>query len=243
MKRKFLFLSIILLVVFSLTSCIDYVQSISYKDGKYHFYNKITFSKLLLEMVYEDVDDFMEEFDDEFEVPTDEDWSDFFATEDDYSDEDIDDFMEEFDDEFISSLPSFLSVKPVNTDIEVGAEISFSINPKEAPEEENSILPKISGNKYFIPFMFAEEFSSGDFDDYEDDEIAIALFSSAKCRVMISKKIIPSIDVAFFEGRGSQNFAIPVFDYGESFCLEIPFIIFFESDMYEFDRIVILKES
>lgn len=208
MKRKIL-LSIILLFVFSLSSCIDYVQSISYKDGKYHFYNKITFSKLLMEM----------------------------------SDEDVDDFMEEFDDEFISSLPSFVSVKPVNTDIEVGAEISFSINPKEATEEEKSILPKISGNKYFIPFIFAEEFSSGDFDDYEDDEIAIAMFSSAKCRVMISKKIIPSIDVAYFEGRGSQNFAIPVFDYGESFCLEIPFIIFFESDMYKFDRIVILKES
>ena len=203
-----------------------------------------------MEMSDEDVDDFMEEFDDEFEVPTDEDWSDFFATEDDYSDEDVDDFMEEFDDfmeefddEFISSLPSFVSVKPVNTDIEVGAEISFSINPKEGTEEEKSILPKISGNKYFIPFMFADEFSSGDFDDYEDDEIAVALFSSAKCRVMISKKIIPSIDVAYFEGRGSQNFAIPVFDYGESFCLEIPFIIFFESDMYKFDRIVILKES
>jgi hypothetical protein len=208
MKRKFLLLSIILLVVFSLTSCIDYVQSISYKDGKYHFYNKVTFSKLLMEM----------------------------------SDEDVDDFMEEFDEDVVSSLPDFVSANPVETDLEVGAEISFSINPKEATEEQKTFLPKKSGNKYFIPFMFSEEFSSGDFDDYEDDELAFAIFSSAKCRVLISKKIISKIEDAYFEGTDDENFEIPVFDYGDSFCLEIPFVIFFESYMYDFDRIVIIKE-
>ena len=78
-------------------------------------------------------------------------------------------------------------------------------------------------------------------DDNDAQGIAEAIMSSAKCRVLISKKVIPSIEIAYFEGRGSQNYSIPVFDYGESYCLEIPFIVLFESGLYKFDKIVILK--
>ena len=38
-------------------SCVDYIQSISYKGGKYHLYYKVTFSKILMELAEEDVDD------------------------------------------------------------------------------------------------------------------------------------------------------------------------------------------
>lgn len=157
--------------------------------------------------------------------------------------EDVDEFMQEFDEEVISSAPSFVSIKPVNTDIELGAEFAFSIDPRDGTEEQKSILPKKSGNKYFIPFLFAEELSElGDSPSSgsESDEIAMAFFSTAKCRILISKKIIPEFSVAFFEGRGGENFAIPAFDYGESFCLEIPFIVFFESYKYNFDKIVLM---
>ena len=37
----------IILLAFMFTSCVDYVQSISYKDGNYHLYYKVTFSKLV----------------------------------------------------------------------------------------------------------------------------------------------------------------------------------------------------
>mgnify|MGYP003293715564 CR=1 FL=1 len=46
-----------------------------------------------------------------------------------------------------------------------------------------------------------------------------------------------------FEGIGGKNFAIPVFDYKNSFCLEIPFIVLFEKSLYNFDRIVVIKPS
>lgn len=209
--RKLLRLLPLLLIPLLFTSCIDYVQSITYKDGKYQMYYKVTLSKVLFAL----------------------------------GDEDPEEIFESFDEDTLKDLPENVDVKPVNTDLEVGAEFSLSIDPKTTDEIEKSFLPTVAGNKCFIPFLLGDKDSSiadaMKSDDNEAQGIAEAIMSSAKCRVMISKKVIPSIEIAYFEGRGSQNYSIPVFDYGESYCLEIPFIVLFESGMYKFDKIVILK--
>lgn len=209
--RKLLRLLPLLLIPLLFTSCIDYVQSITYKDGKYQMYYKVTLSKVLFAL----------------------------------GDEDPEEIFESFDEDTLEDLPENVDVKPVNTDLEVGAEFSLSIDPKTTDETEKSFLPTVAGNKCFIPFLLGDKDSSiadaMKSDDNEAQGIAEAIMSSAKCRVMISKKVIPSIEIAYFEGRGSQNYSIPVFDYGESYCLEIPFIVLFESGMYKFDKIVILK--
>ncbi len=209
--RKLLHLLPLLLIPLLFTSCIDYVQSITYKDGKYQMYYKVTLSKVLFAL----------------------------------GDEDPEEIFESFDEDTLKDLPENVDVKPVNTDLEVGAEFSLSIDPKTTDEIEKSFLPTVAGNKCFIPFLLGDKDSSiadaMKSDDNEAQGIAEAIMSSAKCRVMISKKVIPSIEIAYFEGRGSQNYSIPLFDYGESYCLEIPFIVLFESGMYKFDKIVILK--
>lgn len=74
------------------------------------------------------------------------------------------------------------------------------------------------------------------------DSESISDVFSLKCRVMMSKKIIPEIETAYFEGRGGQNYSIPVFDYGEAYCLEVPFVVLFETGKYKMDKIVILKK-
>lgn len=209
--RKLLRLLPLLFILFLFTSCIDYVQSITYKDGKYQMYYKVTFSKVLFAL----------------------------------GDEDPEEIFESFDEETLEDLPENVDVKPVNTDLEVGAEFTLSIDPKTTDETEKSFLPTVAGNKCFIPFLLGDKDSSiadaMKSDDNDAQGIAEAIMSSVKCRVLISKKVIPSIEIAYFEGRGSQNYSIPVFDYGESYCLEIPFIVLFESGMYKFDKIVILK--
>lgn len=209
--RKLLHLLPLLLIPLLFTSCIDYVQSITYKDGKYQMYYKVTLSKVLFAL----------------------------------GDEDPEEIFESFDEETLEDLPENVDVKPVNTDLEVGAEFTLSIDPKTTDETEKSFLPTVAGNKCFIPFLLGDKDSSiadaMKSDDNDAQGIAEAIMSSAKCRVMISKKVIPSIEIAYFEGRGSQNYSIPLFDYGESYCLEIPFIVLFESGMYKFDKIVILK--
>ena len=107
-----------------------------------------------------------------------------------------------------------------------------------------SFLPTVAGKKCFIPFLLGQNDSISDSvgSDSEGEEFAAAIMSSAKCRILLSKNLIPEIETAYFEGKGGQNFSIPVFDYGEANCLEIPFIILTQEGMYRTDRVVIIKK-
>mgnify|MGYP007101863685 FL=1 len=202
----------LLLIPFFLTSCVDYVQSISYKNGKYQMYYKVTLSKVLFAMAEQDPEE----------------------------------IFEGFDNEALGDLPKNVIVKKVNTDLEVGAEFSLLIDPRTNDEQEKSFLPKISGNKCYIPFLLGSEDSSladsMSSENSDSQAIAEAIMSSAKCRVLISKNIIPQIETAYFEGRGGQNYSIALFDYGDLYCLEIPFIILMNKGNQKLDRIVVIKK-
>lgn len=211
MRKKYFLVSLIFLP-FLFTSCIDYVQTISYKDGKYQMYYKVTLSKMIFAM----------------------------------GDEDPDEMFESIDEDTIGDLPEGIEVNSVNTDLEVGAEYRFSIDPRTTDETEQSFLPRVSGEKIFVPFLLGEEDSSFvDSNSSSDDmgkAMTEAMLSSAKCRVIISKKILPSISKAYFKGIAGSDFVIPLYDYGEDYCLEIPFIILFEKSSYDFNKIVIVSE-
>lgn len=189
--KKFSFIFVIL-VSLLFTSCIDYVQTVTYKDGKYQLYYKVTLSKVIFAMV---------------------------------------------DEEALSELPENVVVHPVNTDLEVGAEFTMTIDPRTTDETEKEFLPTVAGKKCFIPFLFGNDDSISNSlkssEDSEGEAIASAMLSSAKCRIMISKKVIPEIETAYFEGRGGQNYSVALFDYGESWCAEIPFIMITEDTKYK----------
>ena len=209
MKNIIRLVSVLLICLF-FTSCVDYVQSISYSNGKYKMYYKVTLSKVLFAMV----------------------------------DEDPEELFEDFDEEALTELPENVDVKPVNTDLEVGAEFTVFIDPHTTNDDEKLLLPKIAGNKCFIPFLLGDNKSISDsvkYKDSEDEAFSEAFLSSSKCRVLISKNVLPSIETAYFEGKGSQNYSIPIFDYGDNYCLEIPFIILTQEGMYRTDRIVVLR--
>lgn len=61
--RKIVSLISLLLICLAFTSCVDYVQSISYKNGKYQMYYKVTLSKLLFAMMDEDPEEIFRGFD------------------------------------------------------------------------------------------------------------------------------------------------------------------------------------
>lgn len=211
MRKRLCLLSLLLIPVL-FTSCIDYVQSITYKDGKYQMYYKITFSKVIFAMGGMDPDQ----------------------------------LLNSIDNEKMKNFPANAEIKPVNTDLEIGEEIILHIDPRTTDETEKSFLPKVDGKKCFIRF-----FLGGNDDTVTDsmkpekdktEDMVKDLVSTAKCRVIISKKIIPEIESAYFEGRDGQDYSIPLFDYGELYCMEIPFVVTFENDKYKFDRIVIIKK-
>ena len=58
----------------------------------------------------------------------------------------------------------------------------------------------------------------------------------------IGKNILKNIETAYFEGKGNQNYSIPVFDYGDDYCLEIPVIILLQKGMYRTDRVVVIRK-
>lgn len=108
--RKIVSLISLLLICLVFTSCVDYVQSVTFKNGKYHMYYKVTLSKLLFAM----------------------------------ADEDPEEIFMDFDEEEIGELPPNISIKPVNTEQEVGAEFTFEIDPKTTDETEKlKLLQKI----------------------------------------------------------------------------------------------------
>ena len=157
-----------------LTSCIDYVQTISYKDGMYRLYFKATLSKVLFAM----------------------------------TDEDPEDIFDGLNKDAFSSLPENVEIRPVNTDLEVGAEFALRVSPKTADAAEKAFLPTVTGNKCYLPFLLGNE--TGNFaggmksksDGGEGEAFTKAILSSAKCHVMVGKNIIPMIETAYFEGNG-----------------------------------------
>ena len=130
------------------------------------------------------------------------------------ADEDLEESFKDFDEDEIGELPANMSMKPINTELEVGAEFTFEIAPKTTDETEKSFLPTVSGKKCFIPFLLGQNDSIADSvsSDSEGEEFVAAIMSSAKCRILLSKNLIPEIETAYFEGKRGQNFSIPVFD-------------------------------
>lgn len=196
-----------------LTSCVDYVQSITYKNGKYHMYYKITLSKAIFAM----------------------------------GDRDPEEVFKEFDEEEIGDLPLDAKVKKVNTDFELGYEINLEIDPRTTDKTEKTFLPKVAGNKCFIPLFLADNESFTDSVESESDNdygeaFAEAVLSSAKCRIFISKGVLPIVENAYFEGKENQNYSIPVFDYGDVYCLEIPVIALSKDNKYRTDRVVVIRK-
>ncbi len=170
----------LIILTFYFTSCVDYIQSISYSNGKYKMYYKVTLSKVIFAL----------------------------------TDEDPEEIFKDFDEEAFEEMSENASVTPVNTDLEVGSEFRFSIDPKTTDETEKSFLPKTSGNKCFIPFLLGDNKSISDSvnsdSDYYGEAFAEAIMSSAKFRVLISKGVLPSIETAYFEGKGNQNYSTSI---------------------------------
>ncbi len=189
----------------------DYVQSIGYRNGRYEIYYKFTVSKALLALGEDDPDTACEQLGK----------SDVFK-------------------QFRKS-----SLNKVETDIDMGYEVNISIDPRNASEEEKSFLPKVKDNVCLLPFFpgknrdsFSESISK---DNYEEKAMSALVIGEAKFRILISKKIIPSIKKAYFEGLKGTDYSIPVFDLGDELCLEIPLAAIATNNTFRMDRIVLIK--
>ena len=218
MKRfsNFVFTAGIFFVTMLFTSCFDYVQGISYKDGQYQVYHKITMSKVLSSM------------------------QSAYGYED-FSDDAVDQF-----EAYKQYLPEGARINDVDTDLEEGFESRFFVSPDSTDAVGKGFLPTSKGRKIYVPLTIGKMIEPGSLEgEMDDDERAMAniFLSSAKCRVLISKKIVPSVGKVYFEGTDGNSCTLDFYDYGDSFCVEIPFALLVEETNLKFERIVIEKGS
>ena len=158
-------------------------------------------------------------------------------------------FFEELDNSDLSDFPDFVSVNPIETDTEVGVEISVYLDPDSLEEDVQAILPKKIGKEYHVAFLAGamELFDVNDFSNSNELGMAQALLSSAKCRVMIGKNIIPRAEGAYIaaldDSRYGVDYKMPVYDYGDSFCVEVPWAVLLETDKYDLSHVIFVEKT
>ena len=156
---------------------------------------------------------------------------------------------EEIKKEFERELPDEFDYKIIDNDYEIGIEMLFTTNQRKAAEKE--FLPKIAINKYSVPFFLGTNDFVAAMDSIDEevdaeyqDFLSLAL-SCIKGRLLISKKLIPTIKEAYFEGLSNKipNFTLPVYDYGDSFCIEVPVNNLSElSKKHTIDKIILITQ-
>lgn len=160
------------------------------------------------------------------------------------ADSDPSEIFEEIADYSSFGFPKNVFAKKVDNELEVGVEFSILIDPKTKDETEKSLLPIVLNDEIYIPFLLGKnnEFTS-EFQDSNDESnaIAAAFLSSAKCRILISKNLVSSISSAFFRNENGETLDIPFYDYGSTFCIELPFITTFYGESNTISSIIIKK--
>ena len=215
MKAKHIFsIVMISLSLLFLTSCIDYVQSVSFDGESIYGYTRVTLSKTMTEWMDEEGDASINDYlgDELDDLPYDMDYNlvdtdleEGFEFSFVIDNNDIPDEMEDY-------IPLF--DKKMNR-----YEVPFLLGGSYTPELEESIKSE---------------------EDEMSEAMVMLMLSSVKCKVMIDKNIIGDFKYAYFEGvEEGTYYDIPYFDYGNGYCFEIPFIYLTSNLPYDFTRFYI----
>lgn len=140
-------------------------------------------------------------------------------------------------------LPNGCMVNEVNNDFDVGFEFYFDIDGFTNPYDAALFYPYLSDDEteLMVPFTLgqnAEAFESFETGEEESQAIMDTYLTTTKCRFLISKNIVPEIKSACFYSD-TEYLEIPFYDYGESYCLEIPLIYFNYRDEFDLSTIAV----
>lgn len=176
------------------TSCVDYVQTLSYVDGYFLSNYKVTMSRSSLELMEEEPEEFFGLSQEELEKN-------------------------------VSSYGCGYKANIIDNDLDVGYEFGFAVDGND--ESDYDFMPHFNEDtgELYIPFLLGE--SSKEFESSmgEEDEmsqaVAMAMLNSTKARFIVSKSVISEISGAYFYGE-EGDIDLPVYDYGDSYAVEIP---------------------
>ncbi|MBR2462850.1 MAG: hypothetical protein IKB33_06945 [Spirochaetaceae bacterium] len=198
MKRFFVLMTSVLMVL-CLTSCFEFVQSISLEGESYHIKRQISFPKYFLAMIFA-----AEE-----------------SSEETFS---LEDFELQFD-----RLAESMQGESFHTPSESGIISTIIINKDTQNEEELASLPRKDGTKFIIPLIDMTETAEKAQTDWDSLMAAYILLSTAEYQLTLGKEIVPHISYAYLiEQNSNEQYLVDVADDGKNYLIEIPVMPLFE---------------
>lgn len=198
MKRFFVLMTSVLMVL-CLTSCFEFVQSISLEGESYHIKRQISFPKYFLAMIFA-----AEE-----------------SSEETFS---LEDFELQFD-----RLAESMQGESFHTPSESGITSTMIINKDTQNEEELANLPRKDGTKFIIPLIDMTETAEKAQTDWDSLMAAYILLSTAEYQLTIGKEIVPHISYAYLiEQNSNEQYLVSVMDNGKNYLIDIPVMPLFE---------------
>ena len=142
-------------------------------------------------------------------------------------------------------LPRGCAVNIINDEFDVGFDFRYKIDGFTNPQDAALFQPYLSDDQqdFMIPFMLGQQaaaFESFQGDTPEAQAMMLSYLASTKCRFLVSKSVVGEMEGACFYSD-TEYLEIPFYDYGDSWCLEIPLIYFNYRD--EFDLSVIAVQG
>ena len=198
MKRFFVLMTSVLMVL-CLTSCFEFVQSISLEGESYHIKRQISFSKYFLAMIM----------------------SGKSAPSDALS-------LKEFEAEF-DNLAETMGAESFHTPSESGIISTMTINRDTQLEEELASLPHKDGTKFIIPLIDMTETAEKAQTDWNSLSMAYMFLTTAEYQLTLEKEIVPHISYAYLiEQNSNEQYFVDVADDGKNYLIEIPVMPLFE---------------
>ena len=198
MKRFFVLMTSVLMVL-CLTSCFEFVQTISLEGESYHIKRQISFSKYFLAMMMSGESDSSEALS-----------------------------LKEFETEF-DKLAETMGAESFHTPSESGIISTMTINRNTQVEEELASLPRKDGTKFIIPLIDMTETAEKAQTDWNSLSMAYMFLTTAEYQLTLGKEIVPHISYAYLiEQNSNEQYLVSVMDNGKNYLIEIPVMPLFE---------------
>ena len=140
-----------------------------------------------------------------------------------------------------------VSARKIVTEVDSGVELSAKISKNETDPDLLKLVPieKVDSVIIYLPYANDISESVNETDSKmsgEAETIAKLMLSTAKLRFLISKDILQAAKRAYFKTIDDGIKEVPIFNYGNDFCVEVPMLLFTD-DTISFDQLFIERNN
>lgn len=237
MKNKKILLSLFVFIGFFFTSCVDSMQSVSYKNGYYTVTSRFTISKDLISTLVSLGDSDTSEFDyadnlDDFADTFGELLGESMNSKSPKLKKEINDLYKSLKES--NMFPASGYTSKVDTNADVGIHYEATVYANSATSKNfSAYIPKKYKNA--LTLELSENLTSSSTDELGEFS---SFLSGMKHRIYIAKNILPSLNSAELTNSNYIGKSLTFYDVGEMWCIELPFSFLSEKGSSAYKYIV-----